>query len=68
MDGRSQESEGVEMKVLIILIGLICAVLGCLGFVIGAFGGSPEITISSMILMILSVYLIAVIAQGETRV
>lgn len=56
------------MKTLLLILGSVLAVSGCLGFVIGAFGGSPEITISSMILMILSVYLIAVIAQGETHV
>ena len=68
MDGRSQESEVFSMKTLLLIIGSILAIAGCLGFVIGVFGGSLEITISSMILMILSVYLIAVIAQGETHV
>ena len=53
------------MKVLIILIGLICAVLGCLGFVIGAFGGSPSILVGGMVVMIISVYLIAIVAQGD---
>ena len=56
------------MKVLIILIGLICAVLGCLGFVIGAFGGSPSILVGGMVVMIISVYLIAVVAQGDKNV
>lgn len=56
------------MKTLLLILGSILALMGCFGFIIGTFGGSPEILISSMVLMIISVYLIAVIAQGETHV
>lgn len=53
------------MKIVITIIGMIAAILGCLGFIIGAFGGSPTILTGGIGVMTISVYLIAIVAQGD---
>ena len=68
MDGRSQESKVFSMKTLLLILGSILAVAGCLGFVIGAFGGSPSILAGGIVVMTISVYLIAIVAQGDKNV
>ena len=56
------------MKIIITIIGMIAAILGCLGFIIGTFGGSPTILTGGIVVMIISVYLIAIVAQGDKNV
>ena len=56
------------MKIIITIIGMITAILGCLGFIIGAFGGSPSILAGGIVVMTISVYLIAIVAQGDKNV
>ena len=55
------------MKIIITIIGMIAAILGCLGFVIGAFGGSPSILAGGIVVMTISIYLIAIVAQGDKK-
>ena len=60
--------ERCEVKIIITIIGMIAAILGCLGFIIGTFGGSPTILTGGIVVMIISVYLIAIVAQGDKNV
>lgn len=55
------------MKIIITIIGMVAAIIGCFGFIIGAFGGSPSILAGGLVVMTISVYLIAVIAQGDNN-
>ena len=53
------------MKIIITIIGMVAAIIGCLGFILGAFGGSPSILAGGIVVMTISVYLIAIVAQGD---